>query len=463
MHALKRLLTDARARTTLRAASPSAVRLTLPIAGSSRPVARAVALFAASGLAALIVLGVLGMLAIRRVAADEALDRARSRAEITGQSVVRPALAGPTSGDEETLARLDGIVRARVLSETVVRVTVSTPRGVVLYSSERRLIGARYPLADAARHALERNGVEASKADLSRPENRFEPRGRGLYDISLPVRPRDGRLLLYDQYVLASAVAADRRELFRELAIPFVVALLLLWAVQLPLAASLARRLQRVQEDREALLLRAAEASQDERRRIAADLHDRVVQDLAGVAFRLEGAARRLPAELSELAEAVRESADGVRASMRRLRSLLVEIYPPRLREAGLEAALADTLAPAAARSVETTLEVEEGLDLDPDVAALVFRTAQEAVRNALAHADARHIDVIVGRPTTRVRLIVADDGQGFDQRQAEARRRDGHLGLSLLGDLAATAGGTLVVDSMPGSGTRVTLEVPDR
>jgi signal transduction histidine kinase len=350
-----------------------------------------------------------------------------------------------------------------VLSETVVRVTVSTPTGIVVYSSERRLVGSRYPLTDAAREALARGTVEVRKADLSRRENRFEPRDRGLYDVSLRLRARDGDPLLYDQYVLASAVAADRNELFRELGIPFAVALLLLWVVQLPLAASLARRLQHVQEEREALLVRAAEASQDERRRIAADLHDRVVQDLAGIAFRLEGTARRLPPDQPELGDAVRASAAGIRGSMRRLRSLLVEIYPPRLREAGLEAALADALAPAAARSVETTLDVEDGLDLDPDVAALVFRTAQEAVRNALTHADAKHIDVIVGRPSSRVRLIVADDGRGFDQRQAEASRRDGHLGLSLLGDLAATAGGTLVVDSLPGSGTSVTLEVPDR
>ena len=353
-------------------------------------------------------------------------------------------------------------MRARVLAKPVVSVTVWTPSGVVVYSSEPRLIGARYALGGALRSALESGGVEATEADLSRPEKRFQPQGRRLYEISLPLRMLDGRRLLYEQDVLYSAVAADRRELFRDLSVPFFAALLVLWVVQLPLAASLARRLQRAQEDREALLVRAAEASQEERRRIAADLHDRVVQDLAGIAFGLEGAARRVPPAMDGLADAIRESAAGVRASMRRLRSLLVEIYPPRLREAGLEAALADTLAPAAARSVETTLDVETDLDLDADVEALVFRTAQEAVRNALAHADARHIGVSVGRPNGNVRLVVSDDGRGFDALEAERRRSDGHIGLALLGDLAETAGGTLAVDSLPGSGTRVTLEVPD-
>ena len=112
---------------------------------------------------------------------------------------------------------------------------------------------------------------------------------------------------------------------------------------------------------------------------------------------------------------------------------------------------------------METTLDVEADLDLDADVEALVFRTAQEAVRNALAHAGAERIAVSVDRPDGRVRLVVADDGRGFDQRQAEHRRGEGHIGLSLLGDLAVSAGGTLAVDSEPGSGTRVTLEVPVR
>ena len=432
------------------------------MSSSSRPVARAVFVFAASGLAALIVLGALATLAIRRVAADEAVDNASARTMLAGRDVVAPALGpGVVSGDRAALARLDAVVRARVLDDTVVRVMLWTPTGVVVYSDEPRLIGARYELGDSARGALETGDVEARESDLSRPEHRFEQPGRRLYEIYLPVRTLDGRPLLYEQSVLYSAVAADRRELFRELALPLVVALVLLWAVQLPLAASLARRLQREQEDREALLVRAADASQEERRRIAADLHDRVVQDLAGIAFRLEAAARRVPPGSADLAGTLRESAAGTRGSMRRLRSLLVEIYPPRLREAGLEAALADMLAPAAARSVETTLDVEADLDLDADVQALVFRTAQEAVRNALAHADAARIGITVDRPNGRVRLVVADDGRGFDERQAERRRREGHIGLSLLSDLATSAGGTLAVDSLPGSGTRVTLEVP--
>jgi signal transduction histidine kinase len=417
--------------------------------------------FAASGLAAVAVLAVLGTLAVRRIAAAEAVDNARTLTELAGRSVVEPELTpGVVSGNRAALERLDAVVRNRVLSDSVVRVKLWAPNGRIVYSDEPRLIGARYRLGRDEDGALRTGAVEAEETDLSRPENRFENPGRRLLEVYLPVRTQDGRPLLYEQYVLYSAVAADTRDLVRELALPLVAALVLLWAVQLPIAASLARRLRREQERREALLVRAADASQQERRRIAADLHDRVVQDLAGIAFRLEATARRAPPD-SDLAEPVRESAAGTRATMRRLRSLLVEIYPPRLRDAGLEAALADTLSPAAARSVETTLDVTPDLELDADVEALVFRTAQEAIRNALAHSGAARIGVTVDRPNGRVRLLVADDGRGFDDQEAERRRREGHVGLSLLADLAASAGGSLDVDSLPGSGTRVTLEVP--
>ena len=118
--------------------------------------------------------------------------------------------------------------------------------------------------------------------------------------------------------------------------------------------------------------MRAVEASADERRRIAADLHDGPVQDLAGVSYSLDAAARRAPA----LADTLRDSAATTRAALRQLRSLLVEIHPPNLRSAGLESALSDLLAPLAAAGAEPQLDVEDGLALGTDAEHLVFRAA---------------------------------------------------------------------------------------
>ena len=88
---------------------------------------------------------------------------------------------------------------------------------------------------------------------------------------------------------------------------------------------------------------------------------------------------------------------------MRDLRSFLVEIYPPRLQEAGLKPALSDLLSPLAGRGIETSLEVPEGLDLQGDGEALMFRVAQEAVRNAAKHADPSRVEVRVSKSSDHV------------------------------------------------------------
>src|SRR5262249_32213569 len=176
-----------------------------------------------------------------------------------------------------------------------------------------------------------------------------------------------------------------------------------------PLAFGLARRIREGQHDREQLLRRAIDASEIERRRIAQDLHDGAVQNLAGVSYTLAAAADRAPVPGDET---VRTAARATRETIRELRSLLVEIYPPDLHRVGLEGALEDLTAASRHRGIETNLDVQPELRLPPDVEALFFRVAQEALRNALAHADP--LRVRVHRDDGQAVLLVEDDGRGF-------------------------------------------------
>ncbi|HEY6746482.1 MAG TPA: sensor histidine kinase, partial [Mycobacteriales bacterium] len=196
-----------------------------------------------------------------------------------------------------------------------------------------------------------------------------------------------------------------------------------------------------------------------ERRRIAGDLHDGVVQDLAGVAFSL-GAAARNPARDPEDTATVREAAEQVRDGVRSLRSLLVEIYPPNLYDEGLEAALSDLLARLEPRGIETSLRVDAPLDkLDLDATQLIYRAAQEGVRNVVAHADAARVSIAVTAVKDCVVLEVSDDGRGLPG--PDLPQRPGHLGLRALGGLAATMGASLTLSSTPGKGTVLALEMP--
>jgi two-component system NarL family sensor kinase len=245
--------------------------------------------------------------------------------------------------------------------------------------------------------------------------------------------------------------------------VPITVgALLLLTLLQLPLAWSTARRLDASLSERERLLRRAVEATDTERRRIARDLHDGVVQDLAAASFALVGAtAKARTRGHGEEAEAMDGGAQALRRGIRSLRTLLVEIYPPSLHRAGLPAALRDLLDPLTGRGIEVRLQVPDSVELGDDRAELVFRVAQEAVRNVAEHSAAGAVDVELEATAATVALTVADDGIGFDPARLADPPAGGHVGLLLLQDLARAAGGTLRIDASPGRGTTVHLEVP--
>ncbi len=430
--------------------------------GAAPSVGGAVARFAAAGLVALAVVAVVSFLILRNVGTTEALKNAREVTRIVGRGIVEPNLGeGVVRERPAALHRLDRVMRERVLRSPIVRVKLWTPSGRVVYSDDPQLIGRRFPLGKDEIASLRTGKVDSGVSDLSLPENRSE-RGRGkLLEVYLPVRTRSGQPLLLEAYQHFSSVVASARDVWLAFLPALLAALVVLYLVQLPLAASLARRLRRGSREREQLLERAVDASAEERRRIAADLHDGIVQDMAGLSFSLAAAADRASARGDAAAAAdLRRDAEHTRRSVRAIRNLLVEIYPPTLQQAGLAAALSDLVAPLEARGIATRVEVPEPVDLSTEDEALLFRVAQETVRNAAAHAEPNNLEVVVETGPGDVSLTVSDDGRGFDAASGDGVG-GGHFGLALLRDLAEQRGAGLSVESRPGTGTRVTVEVP--
>jgi signal transduction histidine kinase len=211
------------------------------------------------------------------------------------------------------------------------------------------------------------------------------------------------------------------------------------------------------------MLHEALDASQTERRRIAADLHDGVVQDLVGVSYTLAAHAERLDGEGDAAAgAALRDGASKTRESVRALRTLLVDIYPPNLHRAGLAAALGDLARTYSARGLRTSVEVEPGLTPTEATERLLFRVAQESLRNTFKHANATSATVSIGREDAdRLVLEAIDDGHGFDPGRLNGEADPGHFGIQLLRDRAEEAGGDLDVTSVEGRGTTVRMELP--
>jgi two-component system, NarL family, sensor kinase len=416
--------------------------------------------FGLSGLVAVLVVLAAGTYAARRVGERESIRDARALTELLARTVIEPHLRdGIVTGDPAARAELDAAVRPRVVSGSIVRVKLWTPAGRIVYSDEPRLVGTQYRLQEDDLDVLRTGEVAAEVSDLTRPENRYERSASKLLEVYLPVRTPDGHRLLFETYLGYGSVTAGARRVWLALLPALGGGLAVLWLVQLPVAASLGRRLRRGQEEREELLLRSLDASDRERRRIAADVHDGIVQDLAGASFTLAGAGQRARDE--ETRSILDDAAATTRRAVSELRSLLVSIYPPNLSGGGLEAALSDLLARVGADGVSTSLAVDSDLDLSTEHEQLVFRVAQEALRNVSAHADASRVDVELARANGGYRLDVADDGRGFDAAGRAQRRAEGHLGLDLLADRAGDAGAALEIESAPAAGTRVRLEGP--
>jgi two-component system NarL family sensor kinase len=416
--------------------------------------------FAATGLLAVALVGVAGAALLREQGRNLAVRDARTLTNTLAATVVEPELTGQAAaGSPSALRRFDRAVRGRLLRRPVVRVKLWTADGRVLYSDATALIGRRFALSREQRSALRSGTTAAEISDLSKPENRFE-RGQGpLLELYRGVRAGDGRRVLFEVYVLNSAVSARASDFWRNIAPALLGGLLLLWLVQLPIARSLTRRIRRGQHDREALLRQAVAAQELERKRIARDLHDGPVQQLAGLSFALSAARTHLasgePAVASELLDGVGAS---VRTSLRDLRGLFVDLYPPALRDEGLAPALADLLSGLQIGELQTDLRADPVLRLSKETELSLYRGAQEALRNVARHANARRVEVTLGAADGRASLEVVDDGQGFDL--ANTATRPGHLGLQLLDDLARERGGHLELHSRPGQGTCVRLEM---
>jgi two-component system, NarL family, sensor kinase len=413
--------------------------------------------FLAAGLVVLVAVVLLTVQLSRRAADQEAITDAQATTELLARSVAEPAIpVGLHDGDPGAVDRFDQTVLRRLKVGDVKRIKIWNDAGRIVYSDRTELIGLEYPLSEEDREALEEGASEAEISDLSRPENRFEREfGDGLLEVYTRIWSPEGEPLLFEAYFSAEDIAARRQQVFDSFQPISLGGLVLLVGVTTPLLWALTRRLDRAARDRERLLEAAADASENERRRIARDLHDGVVQDLAGTSFALSATLRDAGTP-RETADRLEPMSGSLRTSLRSLRSLLVEIYPPDLDVDGLTAALEDLVAPAAGVGVTPTVEVVDVEGASDGAVRMVWRVAQEAVRNSIRHASATHLSVQVRTVGDRLHLDVSDDGLGFVMGQDT-----GGIGLRGLRDLVREAGGRLDVRSTPGAGTTVHLEVP--
>ncbi len=215
------------------------------------------------------------------------------------------------------------------------------------------------------------------------------------------------------------------------------------------------RMMRRLEAERRRAGSAALQAQEEERARVARDLHDEVNQSLTGLLLRLEAAREMAPPELeAELAETKALA----NQAMRELLSLARQLRPTALDDLGLAAAVAGQIEQLAQGEIAAEFAAEGDLsDLGDDAQLVVYRVAQEALSNAARHSGAARVEVSLRRRQDRgVELEVADDGRGFAFDESE-----GGLGLAGMRERALLIGGELTIESRPGRGTTVRLTVP--
>jgi signal transduction histidine kinase len=196
-----------------------------------------------------------------------------------------------------------------------------------------------------------------------------------------------------------------------------------------------------------------------ERNRLALDLHDAVSQKLFALVLAAEAAGTLLERDAAAAGVQVRKLRGLAQEALEELRSLVFELRPPDLEKDGLCGALrkhVEVLRRLQQREIE--LELDDDLPPEPTRDREVLRIAQEALQNALRHADAEHVTVRLSDGAGRLVLEVRDDGAGFDPAAPGLRSR--RLGLTSMEERARAIGGELEIDSAPGEGATVRLVV---
>jgi signal transduction histidine kinase len=399
-----------------------------------------------------LVVGVTRSVLLRTVLRDHEIAGVTRSIEDQVRLGVEPALSpGLLAGNREAFDEFDSFVRRQLVTADTIRLTLYTADGTVVWALLPDRVGDQDSLPAEALDVLE-NGVPSAQ--------HTDPHGNGneAVEVLALVDGPNGERMLWEADLPREDVARRADQLVVTVTIIELVGLGVLLTVQGVLGRSIVRRHDRERAYRRWLTQRVSEVALVERRQIAADLHDGVVQDLTGLALDLEAPVGRPEGLSAEERRDRSEFAARLRRATAQLRGQAAELYPPAAADIDVEESLQRML-----DRIPPTMSGE--LDVHPDAVVvpvyrwLVFRVAQEALRNAVQHSGASAIRVRLRPSPTGTILTVEDDGVGFSP--AADAVVPGHMGLSLMSDMAKGAGAVLAIRSAPGEGTTVRLETP--
>lgn len=413
--------------------------------------------FLATGLITMVAVAIPVALWIRAQAESRVLDDATLRTRELAEYTVGPLISDAVrAGDQAAIHLVDAELEPWLSDGSLVRVKVWGSDGNILYSDRTDAIGQVYALPAWSRDLL---AVGQEHAWFGRPassDNASESLMGDLVEINVRSVDATGKPVIFEAYFSDDDILAEQFRLWMDVLPVLVISLLVLQLAQLPPAIRLARRIQASQTTRRWLVQHAIVASDFERRRIARELHDEVIQELAGLSYALE-------AEEMHGTDTTRSLTGQARAilqhNLRTLRAITTELYPPDLEQLGLHEALRRLVDHVAATGIVINADLSPDIPSDKDRLAVLYRVARESLANVVKHSGATVVDLVLAGDATTTTLWIRDNGRGFDP---EAAAPDTHLGLRIMRDTVQMASGTLTITSNEGmeTGTIVLVRI---
>jgi two-component system NarL family sensor kinase len=396
---------------------------------------------------------------------------ARHQAERDAERIARAVATGIVAPlttpafhdhDPEAMSLFNRTMELRTLDGSIEHVKIwgdaGGGSGTILWSSEKPLVGKTFHMEPEEYALFGSDHVLSHVSDLTKAENELERTSADqLVEVYAGVPSVEGQDLLFEAYTSTAGLAESTNALILEIVPLPLTALLVFMLLTLPLAVSLARRVDAGQLQMRRMLVNAVASSDHERRRIAQDLHDGVLQDLAGVGYALSSDARQLD-EDSEVRGHLDQASSILREDVSSLRHLMDDIYPPDVEVRGLSQAVRDLVDVLDMTDVSVTVEIDDSLAPNLLTARLAVRVTRELLRNVAKHADADQVVVRMNQTRQSLVIEVADNGVGFDP---TLNGVEGHFGLRLIQETVADAGGHMTIDSAPGQGTTITAQLP--
>jgi two-component system NarL family sensor kinase len=225
--------------------------------------------------------------------------------------------------------------------------------------------------------------------------------------------------------------------------------------------ANLFRALAEKEATLEQLVRRTIDAQEEERRRLATEIHDGVTQKLISTWYRLQACGSSLRADPDRAEGELATARELVDAALEEARVAIYDLRPSILDDLGLAPSLRTLAFQQLQGEVEIELEVEDGVSLPSHHEVALYRIAQEAVTNIRKHADASRVSLALREEPGSVLLLVRDDGRGFVAESPHAPGPATSFGLMGMNERASLVGGHLTVRSAPGQGTELELRIP--